>query len=93
MKKQDLLKEVAEAAGVPVDGVDRMFAALSQSVARRVKAGESVKVPGLCMVTAKSYRARPGRNPKTGEPVEVPAALRVRIKTVKAFDDVFEAAV
>lgn len=92
MKKQDLLKELAETAGMTADSVESVLKALASAVVGRVKAGEAVKVPGLFMVTAKSYGARPGRNPKSGEPVEVPAALRVRIKTVKAFDDAFNAA-
>lgn len=91
MKKQDLLNELSDKTGVSTTSIEQVLRALGHSVAQRVKGGEAVKIPGLAMVTAKSYSARPGRNPKTGESVEVPAALRVRFKPIKAFDDQFVA--
>lgn len=87
MNKTELVKKVAENAGLTqkqaAAAVESVFAAITASVA----AGEKVSLVGFGTFEAKHRDARVGRNPRTKETVEIPASTVPSFKAGKAFKD------
>lgn len=82
--KADLVNSILDS----VDGITRRqavagFDAVIDAVAGALKAGESVKIPGLGSFTITERGARKGRNPATGESITIKASKAVRFKAGK----------
>jgi DNA-binding protein HU-beta len=76
MKKSDLVAEVAEKAELSKAAATRAIHALfdgtTGAIARAVRAGEQVSIPGFGRFRPKTRKARKGRNPQTGAEIEIP---------------------
>ena len=59
------------------------FEAVVGAVSTALKAGESVKIPGLGSFGVAERGARKGRNPATGESITIKASKTVRFKAGK----------
>jgi DNA-binding protein HU-beta len=59
------------------------FEAVVGAVSDSLKAGESVKIPGLGSFAVAERGARKGRNPATGESITIKASKTVRFKAGK----------
>ena len=79
MNKTDLVRHVAEEAGMTRadagSAVDAMLSGIADSLGR----GEAVSLPGFGTFATRDRPARTGRNPRTGESVGIAAS------TVPAF--------
>src|SRR3954469_16794982 len=82
--KADLVNSIVDA----VEGLTRRqaaaaFEAVVGAVSNSLKAGESVKIPGLGSFAVAERGARKGRNPATGESITIKASKTVRFKAGK----------
>lgn len=72
LAKDDLLREVAMAAGVSKASAEAVLAAAGATIRRVTAEGYTVAMPQLGRFREKVLAARVGRNPQTGVPVDVP---------------------
>jgi DNA-binding protein HU-beta len=82
--KADLVNSIVDS----VDGITRRqateaFDAVFGAITDALKAGESVKVPGIGSFNVSERGARKGRNPATGESITIKASKSVRFKVGK----------
>ena len=83
--KADLVNSIVDS----VEGITRRqaaaaFEAVVGAVSDALKAGESVKIPGLGSFAVAERGARKGRNPATGEAIKIKASKSVRFKAAPA---------
>lgn len=77
MNKQELIKLMAEDAGITQTAAIKALDSMLFCVGEALSHGDDVKLVGFGTFKATQQPARMGRNPKTVEPVEVPAKNRV----------------
>ena len=87
MNKQDLVKKVAEAAGLKNADAKAAVEAIFDSIKAAVAEGEKVQVIGFGTFEVKERAARTGRNPQNGKAIEIPASKAPVFKAGKAFKD------
>jgi nucleoid DNA-binding protein len=80
MKKPEVVKSVAEVAGLTYGDANRGIKALVKVIQDALKKGEVVSLSGLGSFRTKNRKARQGRNPKTGEIIPVPPGKKVSFK-------------
>ena len=87
MNKTDLVRHVAEEAGITRaaagSAVDAMLSGITGSLGR----GEVVSLPGFGTFATRARPARTGRNPQTGESVEIAASTVPAFKPGKTLRD------
>ena len=73
MRKQDLVREVAQATGqndaASTKAVNAVFTAIEQALAN----GDEVTISGFGSFKVVERSSRQGRNPQTGEPITIDA--------------------
>ncbi len=74
MKKQELIKRIAEEAGVPKSEAQKHFEAFEEVVTEALKGGEEVQITGFGKFSVRERKAREGRNPQTGEKMKIAAS-------------------
>ena len=79
MNKDELLKAVAEKAGVSQKTAGEVVNAVLETVEKTVSKGKKVTLIGFGTFEARKRAARTGRNPQTG------AEIKIAAKTVPAF--------
>ena len=82
--KADLVNSIADS----VEGITRKqaaaaFEAVFDAIVEALKAGETVKVPGVGSFSVTQREARKGRNPATGAAITIKASKSVRFKVGK----------
>lgn len=87
MNKSELIKAIAEKAGMPATQADKAWNATVEVIAETLKAGDKITVPGFGTFDAKERSARTGVNPKTGEKIQIPASVVPSFKAGKGFKD------
>ena len=87
MNKQDLVKKVAEAAGLKNAYAKAAVEATFDAVKAAVAAGDKVQLIGFGTFEVKERAARTGRNPQSGAAIEIPASKAPVFKAGKAFKD------
>lgn len=87
MNKQDLVKKVAEAAGLKNADAKAAVEATFDAVKAAVAAGDKVQLIGFGTFEVKERAARTGRNPQSGATIEIPASKAPVFKAGKAFKD------
>lgn len=85
MKKDELVKAVADASGLSKADADRALQAVVETVTGAVAAGQRVQVPGLGTFEPRERSAREGRNPQTGETIKIAATTVPGFKAATAF--------
>ena len=80
MKKGDVIKKIAKAAGLTQGDTNKVVKALVKVIQESLKQGETVSFSGLGAFKSKDRKGRMGRNPKTNELVPVPAGKKVSFK-------------
>ncbi|ANN80876.1 HU family DNA-binding protein [Bordetella flabilis] len=80
MNRQELIEIVAAQTEQSQRAVDRMLAALINTIQDTVAGGEKVSIQGFGTFEPKHQQARTGRNIATGDPVEIPATIKPRFK-------------
>lgn len=78
MKKQDLINELASAAGLTKKGADQVLDALQKVVTTALQEGDDVMLPGVGRLHVKARPERQGRNPKLKTTMTLPASRAVK---------------
>ena len=79
MNKEELVKEVSQAAKLSQKLTTDVIAALLDTIEKTVSKGKKVTLVGFGTFEARKRAARTGRNPQTGKEIKIAA------KTVPAF--------
>ncbi len=87
MKKDELLKALAEEAGVKKVEAERVLDAFAKVLLDELKKGEKFPVSGLGTFSVSERAAREGVNPKTLERITIKASKNVRFKAAKNLKD------
>jgi DNA-binding protein HU-beta len=83
MKKDELLKVLAEEAGVKKVEAEKVLDAFVETLLGEVKKGEKFAVAGLGTFSVVERAARDGVNPKTGAKIKIAASKSVKFKAAK----------
>ena len=83
MNKTELVKAVAEKAGMTQSVAADAVNALVESVVEALAANEEVALPGFGTFKVAERAARTARNPQTGEAIEIAASKSVSFKVSK----------
>lgn len=87
MNKQDLVKSVAETAGLKSAEAKAAVEATFEAIKATVAKGEKVQLIGFGTFEVKERAARTGRNPQSGAAIEIPASKAPVFKAGKDFKD------
>ncbi len=87
MNKQELIKKVAQDAGITQKQAGAALESALASIKAAVADGQKVQLIGFGTFESKKREAREGRNPRTGSAVEIEAAVLPVFKAGKAFKD------
>ena len=71
MKKNELIVQVAENAGLSKASAAKAVDGVFESIAKALKAGEAVRVVGFGTFLTVHRKATEGRNPRTGEKIKI----------------------
>ena len=88
MNKGELIKAMAEKAGLSQKDAAAAYEAFVASVTEALKAGEKVQLVGFGTVEVKEIAAKTGINPQTKAPVAIPACKKPVMKFGKAYKDI-----
>ena len=88
MNKGELIKAMAEKAGLLQKDAAAAYEAFVASVTEALKAGEKVQLVGFGTVEVKEIAAKTGINPQTKAPVAIPACKKPVMKFGKAYKDI-----
>jgi len=87
MNKGDLVKVIAEAAGVTNAKATDTLNAVLDSVRKTLKKGDKVTLIGFGTFGTQRREKRDGRNPSTGAKIKIPAKTLVKFKAGKELSD------
>jgi len=87
MTQTQLVRELAEAAGVNNKAAKALVEALGAVAVRETKKSGVFVVPGIGRLVRVDRKARMGRNPATGEAIKIPAKKVVKFRVAKACKD------
>lgn len=91
MNKGELVKALAERAGMTQKDADTVYNVLVDVITDALLEGDKVQLVGFGTFEVRQKAAREGINPKTKEKVEI-AAVKVPVfKAGKAYKDLFKA--
>lgn len=90
MNKSDLIEAVAETTDMSKIAAGRAVDALIDTIAKALKAGDTVAIAGFGSFSAKLREARVGRNPKTGEAINIAASRVPAFKSGKGLKDLLK---
>ena len=88
MNKGELIKAMAEKAGLLQKDAAAAYEAFVASVTEALKAGKKVQLVGFGTFEVKEVAAKTGINPQTKEPVQIPACKKPVMKFGKAYKDI-----
>lgn len=83
MKKDELLKVLAEAGEIKKVEAEKVLDAFVKTLLCEVKKGEKFAVAGFGTFQVVERAAREGVNPKTGEKIQIKASKNVKFKAAK----------
>lgn len=89
MNKGELVKAIAEEAGLTQKEAGLAFDAYVNAIAKEMKAGNKVTVPGFGTYELKTRAERTGINPATRQEIKIPACKTPVFKFGKSFKDQF----
>ena len=87
MKKQDLIKAIATAAGLSQDAAAKSVNAFIDVVTSELKKDGQVVITGFGTYKISHRKARTGVNPQTGEKLQIPAGKSPTFKAGKTLKD------
>ncbi len=87
MNKSELIEAIADGSGLSKADAGRALDALTTSVTKALKKGQSVSLVGFGTFSVKKRAARTGRNPRTGETIKIKASKNPAFKAGKALKD------
>ncbi|CUQ62725.1 HB [uncultured Flavonifractor sp.] len=87
MNKQDLIRKIADGAGIAQKDAAAALDSTLDAIVAAVVAGEKVQLVGFGTFEVKKRSARVGRNPTTNAVIEIPESTVPVFKAGKAFKD------
>jgi DNA-binding protein HU-beta len=87
MNKGDLVKVIADAAGVTNATANDTLSAVLDSIRKTLKKGDKVTLIGFGTFSTAKRAKRDGRNPSTGAKIKIPAKTLVKFKAGKELGD------
>jgi DNA-binding protein HU-beta len=87
MNKNDLIADVATAAGIPKTAAGTAVDATFDAITNALKSGDSIRLVGFGTFSIADRAAREGRNPSTGAPVQIAASKHLKFKAGKGLKD------
>lgn len=87
MRKNDLVKEIAERLKLPKHQCDQVIDTLAEIVTERLQNGEKVIVRGFVTFEVSERKARDGYNPTTGKIEHYEPVKSVKCKVGKPIKD------
>ena len=87
MTKNDLVREMAEKAGVSVADAQKCLEGFTSSVTEALKRKDKLTLVGFGTFETRERSAREGRNPKTGETIQISASKVPSFKAGKGLKD------
>lgn len=80
MRKQELIKEVAQRTKQPESLTSNFVNATFDAIVESLAKGDEVTITGFGTFGITHRAAREGRNPQTGEPMQIPAGKTPRFR-------------
>ena len=87
MTKNELVKAMAEKAGVSIADAQKCLDGFTSSVTEALKRKDKLTLVGFGTFETKDRAAREGRNPSTGETIQIAASKAPGFKAGKALKD------
>jgi DNA-binding protein HU-beta len=87
MHKTDLIKEIANIAGLSQKDAGNSLDAALKVITKALKKKDSVTLIGFGTFKTVKTAARKGRNPQTGKEIQIKASTRVKFSAGKALKD------
>lgn len=87
MKKADLVKAVAEQAGLTKKVAADVVNAIMDGISSALEKGDGLSLVGFGSFNVVDRAARDGRNPQTGKPIKIPARKAVKFSTGKTLKE------
>lgn len=87
MNKNELIANVAEAAGLSKADATKAVDAVFNSITGALKKGGEVRLVGFGTFSVARRAASQGRNPRTGAPINIPASNQPKFKAGKQLKD------
>lgn len=91
MNKNELIRDVANNAGITIKEATTAFDAVITAITEGLKKGEKIQISGFGTFEVKEKPAREGINPKTGEKIQIAASKIPNFKFGKAYKDEIDA--
>lgn len=86
MNKGDLIKAIADQAGITKAEATNALNAVVEAITSSLKSGEKVTLVGFGTFSVSERPARTGRNPSTGATIEIAAKKQIKFKPGKEMD-------
>ena len=87
MNKSELIDFIAQDADLSKADAGRALDAMTDSITKALKKGDTVSLIGFGTFSVKERAARTGRNPATGETIKIKASKTPSFKAGKGFKD------
>lgn len=87
MNLHDLVTQVSQETGLPMQDVKRVIQASFGTIVQTVAADEDVVLVGFGKFALKHNAARQGRNPASGETIDIPPSRGMRFAPGKPVKD------
>lgn len=87
MNKNELIREVANNAGITIKDASVAFDAVITAITDGLKKGEKIQISGFGTFEVKEKPTHTGINPKTGAQIEIAASKFPAFKFGKAYKD------
>jgi len=87
MKKNELVADVADRAGLSKSDAGKAVDAVFQSIASALKSGDDVRVTGFGTFVTTERAASKGRDPRTGKEIDIKAAKVPKFRAGKPLKD------
>ena len=87
MTKAELISKVAKETKITKTVAAKAVDSLTDTIAKELKRGGRITLPGFGTFSLAKRKARTGRNPATGETIKIRAVKTVRFKPGKALKE------
>ena len=74
---------LAESHDLKKAQVNAMLVGMVKAIAKHLKKGKRVRIPGLGILQVRKRPARMGRNPATGEAIKIKASKKIAFRAAK----------
>jgi len=80
---KQLAAGLADSSKMPKKQVEGLLNGMVETITKRLKKGEKIRLTGLGILQVRARPARMGRNPATGEQIKIKASKKVAFRPAK----------